>query len=52
MFDRVFYVPVNVEDFKLNRGTNAEKSRYKTKSGNQSYTKFDISGFVCDVRVS
>ena len=54
MFDRVFFVPITRGDFTLDRqeGTRHERWRYNSRRGNQSYHKFDLAGFVCDVKVT
>ena len=51
-FDRVFYVPVNTQDFVLDEVAGIATERNNYKEGPQSRTHFDISGFVCDVRIS
>jgi hypothetical protein len=51
-FDRVFYVPVNTQDFVLDELVGIATERKNYKVGSQSRQYFDISGFVCDVRVS
>ena len=53
-FDRIFFVPIKKTDFSLDRreGSYYERKRYRSRRGNQSHYRFDLAGFVCDVKVT
>ena len=57
MFDRVFYVPISNYSFRLDRrqGTRLERNSYLGVGYSRrrlSYRQFDLTGYVCDIRVT
>lgn len=52
MFDRVFYVPVRSRDFRIDYSEGLIQERRRFRYGRLSGRRFDLSGYVCDVRVS
>ena len=52
MFDRIFYVPIKSRDFRIDRSEGLYLERRRFRYGRLSGRRFDLSGYVCDVRVS
>ena len=57
MFDRVFYVPISNYSFRLDgrQGSRLERNSYLGRGYNRrrlSYRVFDLTGYVCDIRVT
>ncbi len=56
-FDRVFYVPISNYSFRLDyrQGSRLERNSYLGRGYGRrrlSYRRFDLTGYVCDVRVN
>lgn len=51
-FDRVFYVPISSTMFRLDYREGDYQERRRWRYGRLSSRNFDLSGYVCDVRVT
>jgi len=51
-FDRIFYVPISSNRFRLDYREGDYQEKIRFRYGRLSSRNFDLSGYVCDVRVS